>query len=775
MDFPPWSSLVPDDHGVKNTLRSDIMDGYLPILKQIKEGIADGDFPQWIPLRAQGHPLASLLNTSFFHPLTLFFITVFPLAEGFSLLIMAKLGLSGFFMYLFLRKLDVSRAGSVLGGVAYMFSGFNIVWLMWPHTLVSSFAPLLFLQTENLVRGPRLGNVALLAVVVAIMVLGGFLSVAGYFFYAAGLYFLVRVAQTLARSRDWTRALWAGGAFGLSFALGVGITAFQLLPTLEYVDFIDLSYRKGLSEASLPLKQGMQLIFPNYYGNQVFGNFEGGGLKNLNESSGYIGIITLGLALWGLAVGVVQRRGLVMLFGALAALSFLIIYRIGPFLDLVQPLPVFDFNSSTRLLSVFGFAAAAAAGFGFDELRRFRPRGWLRPTALWVVGIAGATVAGMLVYVCYVILQRWSYLSRFVDNFPAMELHTFRYVTIAFALSLVMIFLVLVFLHLRRPLTTLSLALVVLVLVSVDLLFFGYRQNPTVPDEYFYPETPAIRFLKEEMRPYERMAPFDHTFLIPGTESFYGLNSAFSHSLHSGRHRDLINAFSENAFKSPTAPVPGSSRTDFSSPLIDLLGIRFIVVRYNVDLFQIDPGLEGRYDLVYANEGELKIYENKRFAAAFLASDVILVKDEEAVLAMMERSDFDPREVAIIEEALPPEWTAAPGAGEDTVSSVTVTGYGRETVAYEVEASQPALLVVPELYHPGWEVSLDGEPARLYRADYIFRGVFVDEGRHEVKFEYQPKSFRNGLMITAIALFGIVGLFAVDLGWRRLRRAREDV
>ncbi len=775
MNYPPWSSLAPDDFREKNNLRSDVIDNNIPRFSEIREGIIDGDLRLWTPLKAQGRPLASVLQSSFFHPLTLFLITVFPLAQGFSLLIAAKLGLSGFFMYLFLRTLDVSRAGSVLGGVAYMFSGFNVVWLLWPHTLVSSFAPLLFLQVEKLVRSPRPRNIAFLSVVVAIMVFGGFPSVAGYFFYAAGLYFLARLAQTLVRSADWKRALWTGGAFGLSFALGAGITALQLLPTLEHVDFIDLSYRKGLSHASLPLKQGIQLAFPNYYGNQVFGNFEGHGLKNLNESSGYVGIITLGLALWGFGVSLVRRRGPAVFLGALALLSLAIIYEIGPFLDLVRPFPVFENNPSIRLLSVFGFAAAAVAAFGFDELRHFRPLGWLSRASLLAVGAAGTTVAGMLGYLGYEILQRREFLSHFVHNFPIMELHTFRLVTVAFGLSLVMLFLILVFLHLRRSVAALPFALVVLVLVSSDLLVFGYRQNPTVPDEYFYPETPAIRFLKTHMRPYERMAPFDRTFMIPGTELIYGLNSSFSHNLYSQRQRELMRAFSEKPFASPTAAVPISKRTDFSSPIIDVLGIRFLTIRYSSDLFDLAPELQARYDLVYANPGEIKIYENKRFAPAFLAPTVIHIEDPEDILPTMQRGGFDPRQVAIVEEAPPAEWEATLRDTADGASSVTVTEYGSDSAAYEVEASTPALLVVPELYHPGWKASVDGQPTKIYQANYIFRGVFVGAGQHEVEFKYRPASFRTGLIISAVALCGVGGLIVLDAGWRRLRRGRQHL
>jgi hypothetical protein len=761
--WPPWSSLASDDFHAKNTLRSDVVDFYLPTLRQIKDGVVGGDLPLWTPLKAQGRPLASTLESSFFHPLTLVFVTIFPLGTGYSLIVMSKLFLAGMFTYLFLRKWNASRAGSVVGGVGYMFGGFNIVWLMWPVTLVTSFGPLLFLQTENLVRRPTLGNSAFLSLAVALMVLGGFPSVAGYFFYAVGLYFLVRLIQTFLRGRDWRQALWTGALFSLSFLLGAGITAFQLLPTLELTDFIDISYRRPLSLTSLPVERVIQLVFPNYYGNQIFGNFQDG--TNLNETSGYVGIVTLALALAGFGMGLLRRRLIVIFFGALALLSLLLIYGIGPFLGWVSHLPVFNLNPSTRLLSVFGFAAAVSAAFGFDELREFRARGWHRPALLLLAVTAGATLAGMIGYLTYEILERREILSAFLDDFPLMEFHTFRIVTVTFGIGLLMLFVIAVFLHIRRPLPNLALAFVVLLLVSSDLLVFAYRQNPTVAEEHFYPETPAIRFLENNLQPYERLASFDGSFMRAGTQLHYDLNSSFSHTLHSERHRNLILAFSEDAFLSPTSPIPGSGATDFSSPIIDLLGIRFISVPYQIDLLQIDANLRDRFDLVFSRPGELSVYENRRFSPAFLVGRVIHMEDPEAVLATIEEGEFDPREVALVEEP-PPPW--AIGSGNTGSSSVAVIKYKSDSVAYRVDASQPSLLVIPELYYPGWKASVDGERTKIYRADYIFRGVFVEGGEHTVAFDYEPQTFRRGTLITLVTLALVAGLFIFDT----VRRAR---
>jgi len=766
--FPPWSSQVGDDFHVKNGLRSDIVDAYLPSLKQIKDGVLDGDLPLWTPLKGQGRPLASTLDSSFFHPLTAFFITAFPFATGYSLLVMSKLFLAGAFTYLFLRRLEASRGASLIGGLAYMFSGFNIVWLMWPVTLVSCFGPLLFLQTENLVRSPRPGNGALLGIVIAIMVLGGFPAVAGYFFYAAALYFMMRLSQSYVENGDWRRALLTGGAFGLSLMIGVGMAAFQLLPTLELTAFTDIGYRRALSEASLHFNQGVQLIFPNFYGNQIFGNYQGA--SNLNETSGYVGIVTLALALFGFMSGLLRRRPTIIFFAGLASLSVLIIYDIGPFLSWVSHLPVFNLNPSTRLLSIFGFAAAAGAAFGFDELRELQIRGWRRPASLALVGAAAATLAGMIVYLASEILQRREFLSGFFDNFPIMEFHTFRIVTVAFGLSILAPFVVLVFIHVRRPLPGRILATVTILLVSFDLLVFAYRQNPTVPDEQFYPETSAVRFLESNLKPYERMAPFDGTFMIPGTQLFYGLNSPFSHTLYAARQKGLILAFSQRAFVTRTAIIPRHDETDFSSPLFDLLGIRFVSVPSNVDLLDDDPGLRHKFDLVFAKPGELRIYENNQFVPARLVSNVIREEEPQAILEAMGEPDFNPSDVAYVEDQ-PPPWAIDEGLSNP--SAVSVVEYKADSLKYKVAAPQPSLLVIPELYYPGWEASVDGQTAKIYRADYVFRGVFVESGEHVVTFTYEPQSFRRGTLISLAALAMVAGMMAFD-GVKRWRRARNQ-
>ena len=76
-----------------------------------------------------------------------------------------------------------------------------------------------------------------------------------------------------------------------------------------------------------------------------------------------------------------------------------------------------------------------------------------------------------------------------------------------------------------------------------------------------------------------------------------------------------------------------------------------------------------------------------------------------------------------------------------------------ERVVAELTSSTAGLLVLTDLWYPGWSVEADGKPAELRRADGFFRAVPLSEGTHRVVFRYRPLSVLVGAALSAAAIF----------------------
>jgi uncharacterized membrane protein YfhO len=76
-------------------------------------------------------------------------------------------------------------------------------------------------------------------------------------------------------------------------------------------------------------------------------------------------------------------------------------------------------------------------------------------------------------------------------------------------------------------------------------------------------------------------------------------------------------------------------------------------------------------------------------------------------------------------------------------------------------------LMLTDTNYPGWRAFVNGQPAPIVSANYLFRGVIVPKGTSRVEFVYQPGSFRLGGAISMVAL--------IALGWLLVRERRRQV
>jgi hypothetical protein len=151
------------------------------------------------------------------------------------------------------------------------------------------------------------------------------------------------------------------------------------------------------------------------------------------------------------------------------------------------------------------------------------------------------------------------------------------------------------------------------------------------------------------------------------------------------------------------------------------------------------------------------------FPRAFVVAGADPLPDRPHVLAALKATDF--RHTVLLEGA-PPDSSPSPGGAP---ARATIRDYRPNRVTVEVECGAPGYLVLADIWYPGWVTAVDGVPAPLYRADFLFRAVPVPEGRHEVTFAFEPASYRWGKLVSAVTLLlaALVGGAAAVVARRR--------
>lgn len=150
---------------------------------------------------------------------------------------------------------------------------------------------------------------------------------------------------------------------------------------------------------------------------------------------------------------------------------------------------------------------------------------------------------------------------------------------------------------------------------------------------------------------------------------------------------------------------------------------------------------------------EVKIFEvPNRLPRAALFSNVQLAPDDEASLHALASPALDLSRTAVVTAA---GLTSASLAAARQLSSpapaaaAEIHSYSSREVVIDAAATRPSLLVLNDSDYPGWKVSVDSIPSRWVTANYMFRGVFLQAGRHRAVFTYEPASFRAGAIVSS--------------------------
>ena len=94
-----------------------------------------------------------------------------------------------------------------------------------------------------------------------------------------------------------------------------------------------------------------------------------------------------------------------------------------------------------------------------------------------------------------------------------------------------------------------------------------------------------------------------------------------------------------------------------------------------------------------------------------------------------------------------------PLTGQGTTGQVTLLDYLPGRFHLRTTSTQPAVLRIAEKFDPDWKAWLDGQPVPHLRLDYIFQGMLVPAGTHEVRLVYAPARWPVYMQCSGLLVF----------------------
>jgi len=673
--------------------------------------IRHGTLPLWDPYTLAGHSFAGEMQTAAFYPLHLL-LAIFPLNRHGLLspnLYHCWFAFTHFlgacFMFALARELKLTRFAAFLAGICFSLGGF-VGRVPWPHMFESSiWLPLLFLFFLRAISALETRRAVLHSAIAGLML--GLSILAGGMHVVILQVLVVLSAGAYHAFAGESRAAWRRALLATAVLLIVGFAAgaVQLLPSMEYSQqAIRFLGRAGALPAAetIPYQDLSDALWPNGFVAmlipQAFNGVAGSG-EVINP---YLGVFPLLLAVLGINGNWTHRwvryltllaiAGLLYSLGAFSLLHG-VLYAIVPRLWMAR--------EPARALYVVDFAAAILVGFGLDSLvsPAFRLRASTTLNRI-LAGIVIACGAGFLVPALY--------------GKPELNLWV--------SFSILLIFLsYALFLYVARGNTGRAARLLVVALVLFDLSAFDW----------------TARNLLDLSR--TGVNHLDRLLSTRGAVAFLQSRPGlFRVEVGTDPKPNIADSFA----------IQTTSAAGVTAP-IDFVRLRVHPQLLNVR-YRLAPAASAEPGALYQDAG-WKVYEKSNaLPRAWLVHAAIVEPSPERALAQIESPGFDPAQTAVLDDLAPLE-PPLQGAAE----SVTFLAFEPNHMEVDVVTASKGMLVISEMVYPGWYAAVNGQPARIHRADAGLRGIALPAGQSRVTLRYAPRSVYMGGALTLLAFLAV--------------------
>ena len=739
-------------------------------------------FPLWDPYLFSGIPFVDAFHGDIFY-ITSFMRLILPTNVVMNWQFIIHTFLAGLFMYVFLGEFDLKKELKMLLSVGYMFSGYSVTLVFSGHdakVAIFSLAPLVLWSVLKGARTQKIHYAFLGGFVMGLGLLSPHVQMMYYLYMTVSFYYLMEIVALLAQ-KDIKGAGLLVLQYLVILIVSFGIGAIQLYPGYQYTSTFSprAAGNRGYDFSvswSMPWEDYISAFFARF--SSFMDSYWGRAPFKINSE--YSGGICLFLILLSLFTGTYKknRKALFfsftfLLFSFMALGGYTPIYKV--YYAVLPGIKKFRAPSMSFFLVVLSiYALGAIALENIEELQK-------NEKVFKKLLYTGLGLAGLWIIFALFKQPGMSLISSLfhVKGQKIQALHSaYHYIPLSFLRTglIVLIFTYMLFRMFdeKNALYTLFILGIITYadLFQVDNLFIKALPSP----KRVYAKDDVVNFLEKDKDVYRVFPLFYRT-----DENYLMLHNIESIGGHHGNQFQRYQEYLGNPHHFMFRPqeVPNLLKYPY---LVDLLNVKYIITQptpKNLSGYMKNPMIyhllsdinhliydTTHFEPVYIARDyrtQYVIFKNKHFVPrVFFVDKYRVIQKKDSALKYMLSPMFKPYEEVVLEEH--PNITFDTNDTTLQYKKASFHFIKREPnyikLAYTVP--QKSILVYSENYYPRWKALVDGQPVKIYRADYIMRAIITDKGNHTLEFYYDASLYNKlGLLSFILSVFSLV-FFAIE-------------
>ena len=719
---------------------------FLDVKTRIADAFRAGHLPLWNERVACGVPLLADPVAQALYPGNVLFLLTSP-SQGIKYFGLLHLMLSALALLALAREYGIGDRGALAGGLVLMGSGTMVSFhYIHPWTATLPWLLLSMALTRRLIhaRGGGWSTSVVLAVALCLMHLGGAYELSLAFCYYVMAELVAALLTGVHKKEDHRHnLLQKTGFLALAGGLSGGLAALQLIPTLEMFGMSSRTVGVGGMEAaiwSLPPTRLLELAAPHLFGTPATESLWTALLRPSPYGNQpfllgiYVGVPALALAAAGWRA--LPRRASWMLAGMTLITAVMSWGDATPVFGIAANyLPgvgLFRYPSKIFVLTMVALSLLAGAGVNSLLEKNLRAR----RTALM-----GAVILAVILIGCLALgliyeedFSRWlgEGIEREELELGASEAREQALTGLSrgalTAVAFLLVVMVVGRIHSRPGLA------VLLTLLVLDL-GLANRHLVVSDSKTSYFALPAS-------------FPSPQQLMSPSGETRVGEMPAGQSVLSYRPHRlSLLGYRCADGYGSMKLVPQFTFFTFLGRTPERILGFRSV-------RFAIEPTSDPTALRARRTEGALP--------RALVVPEAVLAINFRAAGHLLGSPEFNPRRTMVLttasEEVL--MWSAG-WTNQTQQPQVRMLVDEASQLLLAVQSPAPGYLLLNDSWYPGWEATVNGQPASVLRANLMFRAVQIPAGHSQVEFSYQPKSLTAGFWVTGLSvtiLFWILSL-----------------